>query len=359
MKNEVKGMKVEMQNEIKEMKVEMQNELKKIVMEAVQDAVVGTKSLNFGPNDKQSSQATRPTSEERENIFVVGGQHKEGREMNRYTEYFDWDDKTWTRLSRAVFRGRSSLSSFWYKDQMIVAGGSGSGGNKDTMKCLNVLNPSSAQWKDFSASLPVKCSAHKVVCHENSLFLSGGFAQAGRSNAVYEIQLVRPYSSKILTRLPQPRSNHGMEMFDQKLFILGGYEGKTITASVIQYDLIKNERKEMPPLPHPVQDMATVLWAKHVLVIGGFDAHGQCLSRVVMYDVMTGRSEMLRNMRQRRCGCTAVLTGNVVVVMGGKNAEDEDLKSVECFDLERRVWEDLPDMIEPRTYATAIVRPNH
>ncbi len=194
--------------------------------------------------------------------------------------------------------------------------------------------------------------------------MSGGSVQATvggrltRSNVVHEVQLIPPYSSKMLTRLPQPRSYHGMEMFDEKLFILGGHDDMKITASVVQYDLIKNECKEMPPLPYAVSEMATVLWRNNVVVIGGVGGDRARLNKVVMYDVITGRSQMLPSMKQKRCGCTAVLTGNVVVVMGGMN-ENGFLKSVESFDLERQVWQDLPDMLEPRGYATAVVKPNH
>ena len=179
-----------------------------------------------------------------------------------------------------------------------------------------------------------------------------------RSDAVHEVRLVPPYSSKMLARLPQPRSYHGMEIFDQKLFILGGRIDKKITASVVQYDLIKNECRGMPPLPYPMQFMATVLGQNNVLVIGGEDERHATLNKVIMYDVITGCSQMLPCMKQKRCGCTAVSTGNVVVVMGGKNEKGEYLKSVESFDVERQVWQDLPDMLEPRAYATAVVKPN-
>ena len=76
-----------------------------------------------------------------------------------------------------------------------------------------------------------------------------------------------------------------------------------------------------------------------------------------MYDVIIGRSQMLQCLKRKRRGCTAVLTGNVVVLMGGFNKGH--LKSVEYFDLERQVWQDLPDMLEPKAYATAVFKPNH
>ena len=367
--NEMKGMKEEVKGEIKgevkKMKEEMRNEMKEIVMNAVRDAMTGIKDLAVERNNsKQSSQATR-SLDARENIFVVGGQHKQGGRYvnNKSTECFNWADQTWRLLDSAVFEGRTYSCSFLYQGQMVVAGGLLDGTKRtNALKCLNIADLA-ATWKDFAVNLPVKCEGHKVVNHNDRLFMSGGWVKPTdggptRSDVVHEVELVPPYSSKMLTRLPQRRSGHGMEMFDQKLFILGGHDGK-ITASVVQYDLIKNECKEMPPLPYAVKDMATVLWRNNVLVIGGKDKHYAALGKVIMYDVIIGRSQMLPSMKQKRYGCTAVLTGNVVVVMGGENEKNEYLKSVESFDLERQVWQDLPDMLEPRGYATAVVKPNH
>ena len=320
-KNEVKCVKVEIKNEIKEMK----DEMKEMIMNAMRDAMTGIKSVEVEmKNSNQSSQATC-SSDEKENILVVGGQHKVGWETvnNTTTECFNFADKTWSLLNSVVLEGRSSYCSFLYQGQMIVAGGYNNHGYTNTLKCLDVSDPA-ATWKDFAGNLPVKCGGHKVVNHNDLLYMSGGWIQPadrGRStfsDVVHEVQLVTaPYSSKILTRLPQPRFCHGMEMFDQKLFILGGYDGKKITTSVIQYDLVEDKCKEMPPLPYAVQSMATVVWQNNVLLIGGYNERCSALNKVVRYDVITGRSHYLPCMKQKRCGCTAVLTGNVVVVMGG------------------------------------------
>jgi F0F1-type ATP synthase membrane subunit b/b' len=373
-KNEVRDMKVEIKNEMKEMienemkgmKEEIKNEMKEIVTNAVRDAMAGTKGLEVEmQNSNQSSQATC-SADTRENIFVVGGYHKQGGRTvkNTSTECFNWADQTWTLLDSAVFEGRFYSCSFLYQGQMVVAGGSYGNNRTNTMKCLNIAVPV-ATWKDFAVNLPVKCSSHKVINHNDQLFMSGGHVestdggQTVRSDAVYEVQLVPPYTSKMLTRLPKARSSHGMEMFDQKLFILGGIFGTKTSASVVQYDLNKSECKEMPPLPYAVREVGTVIWQNNVLVIGGKGTGNTPLNKFAMYDVITGRSQMLPSMKHKRYGCTAVLTGNIVVVMGGKNGKDDFLKSVEYFDLERQVWQDLPDMLEPRAHATAVIKPNH
>ena len=409
-KNEVKATSEEIANQMKKIKEEMKREMKEVIMSAVRETVVGIKDppKDETKNSKQSLKApclsearanivgrereeglgqmkervvnearvemagkkgrseASCSSEARGSIFVAGGFHREGPRlvMNKPTEYFNWADQTWRRLNPAAVEGRRNSCSFLYQGQMVVAGGYDDVSRTNTVKCLNLADPA-ATWKDFHVNLPVKCSDHKVVNCGDRLYMSGGLVQATDgglvkcSDAVYEVQLVPPFSSKMLTRLRRPRSGHGMELYDQKLFILGGYDGKEITNSVVQYDLIKNECKEMPPLPYVVQEMATVLWRNNVLVLSGRDAGYNALNTVVMYDVITGRSQMLPCMKRQRLGCTAVLTGNVVVVMGGVNEGNEYLKSVECFDLERQVWQDLPDMLEGRVSATAVVRPNH
>ena len=382
-KNEMIGIKVEvkrdMTGEMNKMKEEMKNEMKEIVTNAVRDAMTGVKDVEakrdnskhvFAFNSDWSSFFLKNTSttqnspakcssDASDKIFVVGGQTLG---MNASTQCFNWTDQTWTLLDSAV-EGRSYSCSFLYQGQVVIAGGKKRTKMTNTMKCLNVADPS-ATWEDFAVNLPFRCTSHKVVNDNDKLLISGGWVQDAEapsprySDAVYEMQLVPPYSSKMLTRLPQTRSDHAMEMFDQKLFIFGGHIDRKITASVVQYDLIKNECKEMPPLPYAVGKMASVLWRDNVLVIGGCDQHDNALRKVVTYDVITGCSQMLPCMKEKRYGCTAVVIGSVVMVMGGRNEEDECLKSVASFDLERQVWQDLPDMLEPRAFATAVVKPN-
>jgi hypothetical protein len=176
MKNEMKGMKEEMKNEMKEMKEEMKGEVKEIVMNAVRDAMAGIKGLEVEmKNSNQSSQATC-SSDVREHIFLVGGEHKQGLQYvkNKSTECFNWADQTWTLLDSAVFEGRYGTCSFLYQGQMVVAGGHDNDNNRtNTMKCLNIADPA-ATWKDFTVNLPVKCTSHKVVNHNDQLFMSAG-----------------------------------------------------------------------------------------------------------------------------------------------------------------------------------------
>ena len=75
-----------------------------------------------------------------------------------------------------------------------------------------------------------------------------------------------------------------------------------------------------------------------------------------MYDVTTETCKRLPPMKYYRYSCTAVITRDVIVVMGGFDQENNCLDSVESFSLDHQVWEELPPMIKPRAYATAVAK---
>ena len=67
--------------------------------------------------------------------------------------------------------------------------------------------------------------------------------------------------------------------------------------SVLMYDINKKECKQMAPLPFAVCTMATVPWGDNVIVIGGLDKDDKVLNTVVIYNVKTGKSHMLPEMK--------------------------------------------------------------
>ena len=107
------------------------------------------------------------------------------------------------------------------------------------------------------------------------------------------------YSNKMLATLPQPRYDHGIEIFDEKLFVIGGCDGAVTITSVVRYNLAKCECKELPQLPQDARDEQTVYGKTTCFVIGSFDARGRILNEVLLYDVILGRSQTLEGFSLR------------------------------------------------------------
>ena len=295
-------------------------------------------------------------SGDKDKIFVAGG-HKSSS-----VEIFNWSEKLWAPL-QSMPHIRFGATAFAHDNYVVTAGGycGGSGFVDDMIRIKIDPNPDlSTHWSDCPVKLPAKLAYHSNVMYNDHLYVAGGCIDGldQVSDRIGEVRLVPPYTVKTLSRMPEPRQGHGMEIFDDSLLILGGSTTsycKGNLSSVVLYDIKKLECKQLASLPYEVSGMATVRWGDNIVAIGGLDKDDNELNTVIMYNVKTEQSHMLPPMRCKRWGCRAVVIANNIVVLEGRDEQINDLKSVECFNFERYNWEDLPEMSAERWLHTAVV----
>ena len=306
---------------------------------------------------EENARKIRNTSNGGEDKILVAG----GVGTNS-VEIFIWSQKSWAPL-RAMPTVRYGATTFVYNNHAVTAGGCRTSFTfVDNMIRMKIdSNPDlSTRWSDCHVKLPAKLVRHcSVVCNDH-LYVTGGCSESldEVSDRIDEVRLVPRYTVKTLSRMPEPRQGHGMEIFDDSLLIAGGStsnSSKDNLSSVVLYDTKKKECKQLAPLPYEVSDMATVRWGDNIVVIGGLNKDGNALNAVIMYNVKTEESHVLPSMRCKRWGCTAVVIRNNIVVLGGRNEQRNDLKSVEAFNFERYHWEELPEMSQTRWLHTAVV----
>ncbi len=294
----------------------------------------------------------------RQKIFVCGG--GDDKYSLNSVESFNWPENSWT-LEPAMKKARSGPSAFVHERQIYVTGGWTGAENIESIESLNV-DEGNMKWIVAPVKMPIKCDGRTVVCHENSVILTGGCTDDDSvSDGIYEIKLNPPYTTKLLTRMPEPRCCHGCHIIDNQVVVVGGTMSNNVNDAkntVYAYDMNNNECKTLPPLPYRVCDMATVSYKGNVILIGGVNEKAQTLNSVVMYDVKTGKIKMLPCLNHKRSASAAVITGNVIIIMGGYDFETETyLNSVECFDFSTNVWKELSPMTTVRGYATAVLKP--
>ena len=302
-------------------------------------------------------------------IVVAGGSRTVGKshEYLNSVEMFDTTEETWTIL-QPMRECRKNASSVVYNNQIIVSGGFSKTGVTKSMEALPNADQltQSVTWNGFPAVLPERTYGHSSVVYNDQLITVGGYAVDDNdaydiSKRINDVSLTPPYSLKRLTYMRYKRMSLRIHLFDDKLVVVGGETFYNALDSVLLYDLVKNESKELAPLPYPVSEMASVSWGENILIIGGagyWQAYPtralQILDSVVLYNVRTQTSRMMRKMKYKRRGAAAVMIGKCVYVMGGTDEKGKDLKSVECFDIERNSWRELPSMNEERYQATAV-----
>ena len=293
-------------------------------------------------------------------VVIAGGSNDGGR-LNT-AEMFSLSAQTWTPL-QPMRECRSGASSVVYNNQVVVTGGDGNNGLTNSMERLStnaVQADQSITWEKFTAELPGRLFGHCSVVYNGRLIVIGGYDNDKRafSDSITEVSLVPPYTTKLLATMPQRRCYHGVAIFGDKIVIVGGKQHLfvlEVLRSVVMYDITKNECKELAPLPYPVSEMATVKWGDdNVMIMGGVDSKGKPLNKVLIYKIETQTSHMLPDMKYKRQGCVAAVVRDAVIVMGGKGERGNHLKSAERFGFDHYSWDELPEMHEPRSYATAV-----
>jgi hypothetical protein len=344
-KREVKGIKenlCKVNKDVDEVKIMMIQMLEKLNM---------LELLN-----KLPSPTERMLNTPREDILIAGGRAS-GDKPLKSTSIYSWEKNGWFEVS-PMNEEHFGASSFIYDDQLFVVGGAAS----KTIETMD-LNELTLKWMKFPGELPYFGDDHKTVVYQQRVIHIGGYNydKMEWSNMISELQLTSPCTMKMLCQIPEPRECHGAEIIEDKVLVFGGQKSLDYTSSldsVLEFDVKKNECKEMPPLPHPLTKIATVPWRDQVVVLGGRDKNGQLLNDVFMYDCKTGKITVLPFMLEKRCQCCAVITGNTIVVMGGSSKRNKLLNSVECFTMGGSTWEYLPAMNKARYRAVAEVLPS-
>ncbi|CAB4038367.1 E3 ubiquitin- ligase PDZRN3 [Paramuricea clavata] len=341
------------QNDVKDVKSDM-TVVKDDVME-VKDEVKQVK-LTQEEMEYITNEATERSDwyTGKQKIFVCGG--NDGKTRLNSVESYSWPENSWT-LEPAMKQVRSSHSSFIHGREIYVSGGWNGTKANDSIETLNV-GEEKLEWVESPVTMPLKCRGHKMVCHENSAILTGGLSDDGNvSDGIYEISLDPPHNSKVLTRMPEPRCDHGCEIVNNQVMVAGGMTSKYLKDAkntVYVYDLNNNECKTLPPLPFAISGVATVSYKGNIILIGGVNEKAETLNSVVMYDVKTGKIKMLPCLNHKRTASAAVITGNVIIAIGGFDFETKTyLNSVEYLDLNTNVWRELSPMTTKRTAATA------
>ena len=353
---EVKNEVGQVRREIKDVK----DKLLKVNQDVDEVKVMMNKMLEkiniFELLQKLSSQSEVTLNTAKQDILIAGG-YSRSRETSKSTEIYSWENNAWVEVS-PMNDDHIGASSCFYEDQLFVVGGDGS----KNIETLNLTGDSPLRWVKFPGQLPSKCDDHQTVVYQQRIIHIGGFLSTSRkrTNIISEMKLTSTCTMKELCQMPQPRDCHSAEIFHDKVLILGGQKSnccRDALDSVLEFNVDENECKQMPPLPHPLTEMATVRWGNQAVLLGGRDSNGEVMNDVFMYDCKTGKITALPSMLEKRYDCCAVITGNTIVVMGGMNEKDEYLNSVESHTIGSSTWKYIPAMNKPRWRAVAEVLP--
>ena len=179
----------------------MKRQLEKIINQALQG-----NNLNNNGGAKAIDPAIPARNQD---IIIVGGQYARGEEnISNTAETFNIVEGKSTQLPSMNF-ARGASASCVYNGDVIVTGGYDGKDGTDSIEILKI-NQHPLRWTMFDGKLPIKLSDHVVIIYQDKLYIVGGYNWSERkvSDRIYELTLTPPYTSKLLASMPQSRCDH-------------------------------------------------------------------------------------------------------------------------------------------------------
>lgn len=229
--------------------------------------------------------------------------------------------------------------------------------------------PLGGWWDDGAvADMSAARYTHSVAVHNNWLYVIGGLLATNSPTAsVTRLDLNNPtgaWDNVGVTGLPQARSSHASVVYNNYLYVIGGYTTGAIV-SVIRLDLSNPtgawDDIGVTDLPQARYNHAAVVFNNYLYVIGGTNTVP--IASVIRLDLNNPAGVWddvgVSDLPQARSQSVALMNGNYLYVIGGKNTEPYIIK----LDLNNPTgsWSDIgaPFLLHSWRYHGAVIRGNY
>lgn len=222
-----------------------------------------------------------------------------------------------------MLNGRVMAASAVLGEELYVLGGDAIAGPRSDTEIFDLKGNF---WRATSA-LPAGVQQAAAAALDGRIYVSGGYKankerpeKAGGPSRSLWIFNPRIGTWVDGASMPAARVGHGLVAVDDKLYAVGG-KGPD-AARVTVYDPAENKWSDTgAAIPAPRVEAAYVAAGNSIYVIGGLSASGDAMSRVDIFDVVTGSWSRGPDLPSPRAGHVAVILGNAIHVLGGERRD--------------------------------------
>lgn len=235
---------------------------------------------------------------------------------------------TWTLAAPAPTQ-RTEVAAAAIEGKIYVVGGFNKPNLQNALKFaisndVEVYDKASDSWS-IATALP-EGRHHAGIASLNGLvYVVGGFIQSFMSiwHAVPTVYQYNPATKawRELSPMPTARGALGVATYQNRLYAIGGYDGKHNSGAVEIFDPQTNTWSSGASMPTPRDHLAVVTAGNLIYTIGGrpdLDYHRN-MGTVEEYDPHTNQWRPRANLPTPRSGITAGVISDWIYVIGGES----------------------------------------
>ncbi|CAI2354296.1 unnamed protein product [Caenorhabditis sp. 36 PRJEB53466] len=301
-----------------------------------------------------SRKAPRKT---RDVLIIVGGWlHKKG--CNRL-EWFDPEVKVWRVCQQSLPMPLAYHGSVILDDHLYVFGGS----NGTRTRCETwKMSPKTWQWQRCDNMMePRNYISNSSVAYDGKIYVFGGQnwreitrnMHRSRTGEVYDPMTDRWNPTAPLQDM---RSDCAAAVFEDNIYVCGGFNGDVLLSSVEVYNPLNNFFVRLVNLPYPLSGHCLLVYQHQLFIVGGFNG-AERQTKVLVWNQagewMMHDHELIQG-RSTSAVCT--YKGNVVVVGGYTNQVESTCETL-LYEHGSPVLE-LPNLLRAKSALRVLVAPN-
>lgn len=237
---------------------------------------------------------------------------------------------TWTAATPAPTQ-RTEVAAATIESKIYVVGGFNKPNLHNVLKFaisneVQVYDTAADSWS-FTTPLPEGRHHAGVASLNGLLYVVGGFTKSFLSvwHAAATVYQYNPVTQewRELAPMPTARGALGVAVYQNRLYAIGGYDGKHNSGAVEIFDPQTNTWSSGAPMFTPRDHLAVVATENRIYAIGGrpkLDYHRN-MATVEEYDPHTNQWRPRANLPTPRSGITAGIIDDWIYVIGGEAKE--------------------------------------
>jgi DNA-binding CsgD family transcriptional regulator len=220
-------------------------------------------------------------------------------------------DTVWQAASvMSLARGR--LAAATVGQQVVAIGGETATGVTGLVEILDTVTQ---RWR-IGQNKPTPVANVSAVVISDTVIVPGGYTAAGVPTAIVERYDPAADSWSTLAPLPAPRFAYAIAAYQNRVYVMGGWDGQRYVDTVFMYDAAANRWTTGTPLPLARGFSAAATLDAAIYVVGGY-ADGREFNNCDRYLPADNRWETCAPLLVTRGGLGLVTASNRVYAIGG------------------------------------------
>ena len=297
-------------------------------------------------------------------LYVVGGCNNVGEPVATL-EVYDPVKNIWTtKVAMPTKRAAPIVAAFGGKIYAI----GGVGETQAPVAAVEVYDVAKETWRKLtSLSEPLMGMAHVVRGDRIDLF--GGMGADTNPRDCYKSFVVSDDGERWVAMTPMPTARYSAHAFHlaDKIYVVGGRQGKIPVASFEVYDVARKQWDVYPNIPTKRVFPNYAMTSQYIVTLGGLkqSANDGFSDACEMYPIKdessatTWITHKKQNMPTKRGDFTVFnMSEEKILVCGGIGNQGSPLASMDVYDVTKRKWKRLGDACIPRSTAGSAKRGN-